>query len=57
MQHPEPELLLFENHSLSSTTLSSKNRRYSKKCKKNKYVCLNEVIMINDKENGTENEK
>ena len=34
-QHPEAELLPFENYSLSSTTLSSKNnRRYSKKCTK-----------------------
>ena len=31
-QHPEPELLLFENYSHSSPTLSSKkNRTYSKK--------------------------
>ena len=31
-QHPEAELLLFENYSLSSSTLSFKNkRRYSKK--------------------------
>ena len=44
-QHPEVEHLLFENYSLSSTTLSFKNnRRYSKKCRKNKFVCLNEVI-------------
>ena len=43
-EHPEAEILLFEN-SLSSSTLSSKNkRRYSKKCANNKYVCLNEVI-------------
>ena len=34
-QHPEAELLLFENYSLSSSTLPSKhNRRYSKKCTK-----------------------
>ena len=44
-QHPESELLLFENYSLFSSTLSSKNnRRYSEKCVKNKYVYLNEVI-------------
>ena len=31
-QHPETELLLFDNYSLSSPTLSSKNNwRYSKK--------------------------
>ena len=34
-QHSETELLLFENYSLSSFVLSSKNnRRYSKKCSK-----------------------
>ena len=39
-QHPQAELLLFENHSLSSSMLSSKNSRvYSKKCAKNQ-VCL-----------------
>ena len=32
MQHPEAELLLFENYSQSSSKLSSKNnKRYSKK--------------------------
>ena len=32
-QHPEAELLLFENYLLSSSKLSSKNnRRYSKNC-------------------------
>ena len=46
-QHPEAELLLFENYSLFSSTLSSKNnRRYSEKCVKNKYVYLNEVIWL-----------
>ena len=42
-------LLLFENYSLFSCTLSSSsksNRRYSKKCTKNKYVFLNEVIWL-----------
>ena len=44
-QHPEAELSLFKNDSLSSTRLSSKNnRRYSKKCTKSKCVCFNEVI-------------
>ena len=34
-QHTEAELLLFENYSLSSSTLSSKsNRRYSKNVQK-----------------------
>ena len=41
-QHLEAKL---ENYSLSSSTLSFKNNRiYSKKCVKNKYVCLNDVI-------------
>ena len=49
-QHPEAELLLFENYLLSSSTLSSKNNRaYSKKCAK-KQVCLfvyfNEIIWL-----------
>ena len=38
-QHAEAEFLLFENDLISSCRLSSKyNRRYSKKCTKNKYV-------------------
>ena len=41
-QHIEAELKLFENYLLSSSMLSSKNNsRYSKKCTKNKYICLN----------------
>ena len=47
-QHPETELLLFENYSLFSSTLSSKNNRIIgdilNKVQKNKKVCLNEVI-------------
>ena len=44
-QHPEAELLLIENYSLSSSTLSSKNnRRFSKKRTKNKCFCFNEVV-------------
>ena len=44
-QHPEAELLLFENYSLSFSTLSSKNNKlFSKNCTKNKCVCFNEVI-------------
>ena len=40
-RHSKAELLLFENYSLSSSTLSSKsNRRYSKRCTKNKYVII-----------------
>ena len=46
-QHPESERLLFENYSLSLSRLSPKNnRRYSKKCTKNKCVCFNEVIWL-----------
>ena len=46
-QHPEVELLVFENYLLFSSTLSFKNnRRYSKKCAKNKYVCLNDLIWL-----------
>ena len=43
-QQPEAKLLLLENYSLSSSMLSFKNNRSSKKCATNKYVCLNEVI-------------
>ena len=44
-QHREAELLLFENSLLFSSTLSSKNsRRHSKKCTKNKNLCLNVLI-------------
>ena len=46
-QHPETELLFFENYSLSSYMLPSKNnRRYSKKCAKNKCVCFNEITWL-----------
>ena len=46
-QHPEAELLISKNYLLSSSTLSSKNNKiYSKKCTKNKYDCLNEVIWL-----------
>ena len=38
--------MIFENYSLSSTTLLPKNDgTYSKKCTKNKCVCINEVIL------------
>ena len=47
-QHAKAELSLFENCSLSSSTLSSKNNRSSKKCTKNKCVCLNEVIWLTE---------
>ena len=46
-QHSEADLLLFENYSLSSFTLSSKNnRRYSKKGVKSKCPCLYEAIWL-----------
>ena len=45
-QHPETEFLQFENCSLSSSTLLSKNnRRYSKKCTK-RIACFNDVIWL-----------
>ena len=44
-QHPEAELLLFENYSLSLSRLSSKNNStYFKKWAKNKWVCFIEII-------------
>ena len=44
-QHPDAELSLFENYSLFSFTLSSRNNmRYTKNVQKKKYVCLNEAI-------------
>ena len=46
-QHPEAELSLFENYSLSSSTFSSKNNtRYFKNCTKAKCICFNEVIWL-----------
>ena len=46
-QHPEAELLLFENYSLSPSTLSSKNNMtYSKSKQKNKCVCIHEIIRL-----------
>ena len=46
-KHPESQLLLFENYSLSLFTLSPKNnRRYSKKCKKNTYLFSKEIIWL-----------
>ena len=53
-KHPEAKPSLFENYSLSSFTLSSKNNKwYSKKGTKNK--CIR--YMINDNENEAEDEK
>ena len=48
-QHSEAEPFFFENYSFSSSTLSSKHNK--------RYVCLNEVILINENENDAENEK
>ena len=46
-QQPEAELLLFENYSHSSSTLSSKNyRTYSKNKQKNKCVCTCVIIQL-----------
>ena len=39
-QHPEDELLLFENHSHSSSTFSLKNNRTYSKKKAKEQVCL-----------------
>ena len=56
-QNPEAELLLFENYSLSLSTLSIKNnRRHSKKCIKTSASALM-TFMINDNENETENKE
>ena len=44
-QNPEADLVLFENYSSSSFTLSSKNNRiYSKNKQKSKCVCIHEII-------------
>ena len=46
-QYPEAEFWLFENYSLSFSTLSSKNNKIiSKNCTKNKCVCFYEVIWL-----------
>ena len=42
---PNPELLLSENYSASSSVLLSEtNIRYSKKCTKTSVSCFNEII-------------
>ena len=49
-QHPEAELLLFENYSLLSSKLSSKNsRRYSKKYTKTSASVLMRLEVENEK--------
>ena len=46
-QHPEAELLLYENYSVSSSVLLSEtNIRYSKKCTKTSASCFNEIIWL-----------
>ena len=57
-EHPEAELLLLENYSLTSSSLSSKNnRRYSKKMHKKQVRLFKWGHMINDNEKDAENEK
>ena len=54
---PEGELLLFENYSLSSSTLSSRNNgRYSKKCTKT-ISLFKWSYVISNNENEAENKK
>ena len=39
--------MVFENYSLSSSTVSSKNnKRHPKKCTKNKYVSFNKLVLL-----------
>ena len=46
-QHPETEFLLFQNYSLSSYTLSSKNKgTYCKNKQKNECVCVHEITQL-----------
>ena len=57
-QHPEAEFLLFENHSHSSSTLSSKNNKiYSKKQAKEQVCPYSWDYTINHNENEYENKK
>ena len=57
-QHPEAELLLLENYSHSSFTLSSKNNRtYSKNSAKEQVRLHSWDYTINYNENEDENEK
>ena len=51
-QHPEAELLFYENYSLSSSTSSSKKKRQKKRIPL--FKC---GYMINDNENEAETEK
>ena len=48
-QHPETELFLFENYSLSSSTLSSKIIEHIlilKNKQKNKRICIHEIMQL-----------
>ena len=46
-QYPGPELLLYENYSISLSTLSSKNNKtYSKEYAKKNFVYFNEIIWL-----------
>ena len=55
-QHPKVEISLFENNSLSLSTLLPKNkRRYSKRCTKKQGRFFKCRYIINDNENETEN--
>ena len=45
-QHPEAELLLFENCLHSSSTFSSKNNTTLKNKQNNKCVCIHEIIQV-----------
>ena len=57
-QHPETELLVLENYSRSSSTLSSKNNRIcSKKLAKEQLGLYSWDYMINHNETEDENEK
>ena len=55
-QHTEAELLLFKNYSLSSSTLSSKVNKYSKKCTK-QVSLFKRGFIININENEDQYEK
>ena len=47
-QHPEDELLLFENYLFSSFMVSSKssktNMKHPKKCVNKECICFNQII-------------
>ena len=45
-QHPEAELLLFKNYSLSLSRYHPKLMRHSKNCTKKNCDCCNEIIWL-----------